>query len=252
MEKGENTIQQTPDQNTRSVSHFTFYADLVGTSALYATSPHLAYKKLNEFYNEVFFGLDAYYNGQHQRTVQMYSDSLVVTGDDPDTFLKTLAPLYMKLLSRGFLPRGGIAMGKLDFDVRITKENFKKNLPNSDVLARCISLERKVKGARIVIEREIAEPYFSHLPEWITLHGYISNPRKGDKNLVAQRSIIPLSDGSAFELLYPVLAEEDDFNIEIRKQELDYMIGALSKDVSDHHIETKKLLEHSQRRLTHH
>jgi len=69
------------------MTEFTFYADLVGTSALYASSPDQAYRKLNEYYNEVFHGLSAYYTGNVNRKVEMYSDSLVVTGDDPQIFL---------------------------------------------------------------------------------------------------------------------------------------------------------------------
>lgn len=234
------------------MSDFTFYADLVGISSLYATSPRQAYKKLNEYYNEVFHGLSAYYRGSGTRRVEMYSDSLVVTGDDPHEFLTTLAPVYMKLLSKGLLARGGIVSGKLNFEMRITTDNFQKNLPDSDVLARCVSLERKVKGARIVIEKEIGEAYFKNYPDWLTLHGYVSNPRRGQKELVTQRSIVPLPDGSAFEFLYPVAATEDDTLIERRKDELDYMIGALPREVSAHHSETKRLLEHSQRRLLDH
>lgn len=234
------------------MSDFTFYADLVGISSLYAASPQQAYEKLNEYYNEVFIGLDAYYRGSASRKVEMYSDSLVVSGDDLHEFLLTLAPLYMKLLSKGLMPRGGIASGRLNFDVRITAENFRKNLPDSDVLARCVALERKVKGARIVIESDIAKPYFDKHPDWLTLHGYASNPRRGDRVVVVQRSICPLPDGSAFEFLYPVTSAEEDILIEARKSELDYMIGALPKDVSVHHTETKRLLEHSQRRLNDH
>jgi hypothetical protein len=232
-----------------TMSDFTFYADLVGISSLYATSPHQAYEKLNEYYNEVFIGLDAYYRGSASRKVEMYSDSLVVSGDDLDEFLLTLAPLYMKLLSKGLMPRGGIAAGRLNFDMRITTENFRKNLPDSDVLARCVALERKVKGARIVIESGLAKPYFGQCQEWVTLHGYVSDPKRGDRDLVVQRSIVPLPDGSAFEILYPVIAAEEEIHIETRKSELDYMIGALPKDISVHHYETKRLLEHSQRRL---
>ena len=40
-----------------TTTQFTFYADLVGISSLYAASPAAAYKKLNTYYNDVFYGL---------------------------------------------------------------------------------------------------------------------------------------------------------------------------------------------------
>lgn len=230
------------------MSDFTFYADLVGISSLYATSPHQAYKKLSEYYTEVFIGLEPYYRVSASRRVEMYSDSLVVSGDNLRDFLVALAPLYMQLLSKGLMPRGGIAAGRLNFDMRITTENFRQNLPDSDVLARCVGLERKVKGARIVIESGLVNPYFNQCQEWVTLHGYLSDPKLGNRDFVLQRSIVPLPDGSAFEILYPIIGAAGDF-LESRKSELDYMIGALPKEMSAHHYETKRLLEHSQRRL---
>lgn len=78
---------------------FTFYGDLVGISSAYEASPEGAYQKLHEYYNEMFVGLTAYYEGYPERHVEMFSDSIVVSGDDPLEFLCTIAPVYMKLLS---------------------------------------------------------------------------------------------------------------------------------------------------------
>ena len=110
------------------MNYFTFYADLVGISSAYEASPEQAYQKLHEYYNDVFFGLSAYYEGKQDRQVEMYSDSLVVSGDDPLEFLHTIAPVYMKLLSKGLLLRGGMVAGKLSFDIRMEAKNFQKRL----------------------------------------------------------------------------------------------------------------------------
>lgn len=233
--------------------NFTYYADLVGISALYAASPAHAYEKLNEYYNTVFHGLNAYYYDSHtRRKVEMYSDSLVVPGDDPQLFLTTMAPVYMTLLSKGLLLRGGMVKGPLNFDVRITTQNFQKSLPDSDVLARCVALERKVKGARLVLSKDIAEPFFTEYSEWLTLHGYASNRRPGNADLALQRSIIPLPDGSAYELLFPVLALSEESIIDMRIKEMNYLIKQLPRDISNHHSETKALLIHGKERIKDH
>lgn len=180
----------------------------------------------------------------------MFSDSIVVRGGtDVCDFMGVIAPVYMSLLSKGLFLRGGIVEGKLEYDVRRTSENFQKRLPDSDVLARCAGFEKKVKGARLVIEKKIAHAFFNEHKDWLTLHGYSVNRRAGEKTFTAQRSIIPLADGTAYELLYPVMADSDIPTIDKRIGEFNYMIAALPHEVSVHYEETKKLLEHSKIRL---
>jgi hypothetical protein len=233
-----------------TMAHFTFYADLVGISSLYAASSEQAYKKLNEYYNEVFFGLTAFYEGKPDVQVEMFSDSMVVRGGlDACDFMKIISPVYVNLLSKGLLLRGAVVEGNLKYDARLTAENFQKQLPDSDVLARCVCLEKKVKGARLVIEKKIAEPFFANHQDWLTLHGYSANRRTGDALAVMQRSIIPLPDGEAYELLYPVVANTDILSINKRIEELDYIMSALPHEVSVHHAETKRILVHSKIRL---
>jgi hypothetical protein len=231
---------------------FTFYADLVGISALYAASPTHAYEKLNEYYNTVFYGLSAYYDGVATRKVEMYSDSLVVSGDDPQLFLSTMAPVYMTLLSKGLLLRGGMVRGRLGFDVRITTQNFQKSLPDSDVIARCVALERKVKGARFLVSSDIAESFFQTIRTWLTLQGYAADRRPGISELLLQRALVPLADGTAYELLFPVLALTEADTIKRRVEEMNYQIKQLPRDVSAHHSDTKTLLLHSEERLKDH
>jgi hypothetical protein len=235
-----------------TMSNFTFYADLVGISSLYATSPKQAYEKLNNYYNIVFQGLAAFYFNTPDRKVEMFSDSLVVTGDDVHDFVTAMAPVYMSLLAEGLLLRGGLVDGPLTFDVRITTTNFQKKLPDSDVLARCVAFERKVKGARLVVESSIAEQFLQQYPEWQTLHGYATNRRPGQKEIAIQRALIPLPDGSAYELLYPVVAQKQVRAVEKQMSELDYMILALPSEVANHYTETKRLLAHSKARLEDH
>jgi len=158
----------------------------------------------------------------------------------------------MTLLKKGLLLRGGIVEGPLTFDLRITTSNFQKNLPNSDVLARCVAMEKKVKGARLVLSTEIAEPFFEVCLDWLTLQGYASDPHRGNADLLLQRSLVPLPDGSAYDLLFPVLALSEDAIIDKRIKEMNYLIKHLPRDISKHHLDTKALLRHSKVRIKDH
>ena len=235
-----------------NVNEFTFFGDLVGISSLYAATPKGAYHSLNEYYNTVFYGLDAYYNGYPTRKVEMYSDSLMVTGDDPASFVETMAPVYANLLSQGLLLRGGMAVGLLEFDLRITQENFAKALPKTDVLARAASLEKRVKGSRFLLDSTLANHLMARRPNWLSLAGYARAPMLGDDQWVLQRSLAPLADGSAWEVLFPLLAHLEEEIITKRQSELDYLAVAAGKDVAVHFADTKVMLEHSKLRLRHH
>lgn len=209
---------------------FTFYADLVGISSLYRSDGNMAYNALNEFYNEVFFGLDSFHRADQQnREVHMLSDSILVSGEDIQSFVEAMAPVYANLLKKGLLLRGGAVRGKIRWDTRIESQNFRKNLPESDVLARAASLEKQVKGARFLLDRELAGFLLSVVPEWLSDQGYLRDRRSGQSELIIQRSIKPLSNGAAYEVLYPLLAhwENEEFvreleilrNLELGKEE---------------------------------
>jgi hypothetical protein len=235
-----------------AINEFTFYGDLVGISSLYAATPKGAYNALNDYYNIVFHGLDAYYHGHPDRKVEMFSDSIVVTGDDPCLFVQTMAPVYSNLLAKGLLLRGGMAEGKLDFDMRVTVQNFRKMLPRTDVLAKAASLERKVKGCRFLIDTKLANHLMRPCPEWLSLAGYARDPKAGQSEWVLQRALAPLPDGSSWEVLFPLLAELEDELIAKRQDEMDYLALAAGKDISAHFADTKSMLEHSKVRLKHH
>jgi len=238
--------------NNPNPDHFTYYGDLVGISSLYASSPQGAYNALNEYYNEVFSGLAAYYEGQDGRDVEMFSDSLVVRGDDPVSFIETMAPVYGNLLSKGLLLRGGMVSGKFSLDVRVTAKNFQKWLPDSDALARAAGMERIAKGARFLVESNLAVGMMSPRPSWLSPQGYFSDPQPGQKNLIFQRSLAPLGSGASWEVLYPVLAGIENIQIDSWIERLDYLALVAGDEFSKHHKETQALLRHSKIRLAHH
>jgi hypothetical protein len=232
--------------------HFTYLGDLVGISSLYASSPEGAYNALNDYYNEVFFGLQDYYTDKEQRKIEMFSDCLIITGDDPDAFIKSMSAVYGNLISKGLLLRGGMVTGSLDFDMRVTASNFKKRLPSTDVLARTVSLERMVKGARFLVESAIAERFMAPHPAWLTPQGYINDPQSGRKELVVQRSLCTLPNGGAWEVIYPVLSEIEEVQISSWIEKVGYLSSVAGDEGGRHYLETRKLLEHARVRLGHH
>src|SRR4051812_28748162 len=122
--------------NGIDAGEFTYCGDLVGTSTLYANAPGEAYQFLNEFYNTVFGGLAAYQQQGHHRNVYMFSDSLIVSGDDCAAFFRSMCGVHMALLASCLLLRGGMVKGRLQSDPRHTREDFAKMLPQGDSLAR--------------------------------------------------------------------------------------------------------------------
>ncbi len=231
---------------------FTYYGDLLGISNLYTGNPAKAYEALNQYDNEVYLGLEPYFQGHQSRQVEMFSDSLIVTGDDPVEFLSTMAPVYCNLLAKGLFLRGGIVEGLLEKDLRMTTSNFRKNLPTTDVLARAVRLEHKVKGARLVVEQKLALQLIQPQENWMTLVDYARDPKSGERDLLFQRAIVPLDDGSASEVLYPLLAELDDETVSRRVKELAYLKVATAPEIAKHYEETDRLLKHSRMRLAHH
>lgn len=85
---------------------FTFYGDLLGISGYYKLSPEIAKEKLHEFYNTVFYSLPDYCNENHNFKVNMFSDSLLVSGDNAKIGLEKIHNVYIKLLHKNILLRG--------------------------------------------------------------------------------------------------------------------------------------------------
>lgn len=235
-----------------SVTEFTYCGDLVGVTSLYTSTAEGAYNVLNDFYNTVFHGLKPYHSKKtSSRKVKMFSDTLIVSGNDPDEFIRTLSPVYTTLVSKGILLRGGMVEGRLTPELRITTNNFEKFLPNSDVFARAASLEKKVKGARFLVDHAIANMLIQPKPEWLVLSNYARNPAKGDRNFDLQRSVTPGGDGTYYEILYPILSGLEDRDFIQRNEQLGFLSKSVPKEVANHFSDTAKVFECSKLRLEH-
>lgn len=232
--------------------YFTYYGDLVGIKALYKKGSQSAYNKLSDYYNTVFHGLEAYHSAnKDNRKVTMFSDSLLVTGDDPAAFIRALAPVYNTLAAKELLLRGGMVKGRLTKDARLETSNFEKFLPDSDVLARAASMESEVKGARFLLDHQMAKLMIQPKAEWLTIEGYESNPDEENRDLAFQRSIVPVKDCDCYEILYPLL---DDLEGEIyarRIAQLAKLEEAVPEHAKPHYSETSKVFECSKKRLLH-
>ncbi len=183
--------------------HFTFYGDLLGIAAAYQLGPQVAYEKLNRFYNTVFEGLAPLCDEDPNRTkVNLFSDSLVVWGSGVPEILQVLQRVYLELFRQGLLLRGALVSGALEREPRVEVRNLVKFLPTNDTLARAVGLEKTVKGARLLIQTELARRLLGLYPAWLTLEGYIDHRYDGVREDSILRRICPTPSGTSYELLY--------------------------------------------------
>src|SRR6266481_759261 len=182
---------------------FTFYGDLLGIGAAYQLSPQAAYEKLNKFYNTVFNRFGPICAGPSGRVhVQMYSDSIVAWGSAVLEILKTLQQVYLDLIGRNLLLRGALVDSALEKEPRVEVRHFRKFLPTNDTLARAVGLEKTVKGARLLIESNLAGKLLKSCPDWLTVEGYMEHPHSNVPASSVLRRICPAPSGKSYELLY--------------------------------------------------
>ena len=235
---------------------FTYYGDLLGISGYYKLSPALAKEKLNDFYNTVFFSLSDYCKNNPNVKVHMFSDSMLFYGDDPIIALEQLHRIYVKLIHKGLLLRGAIVNGRLNFQIRTELENFEKQLPQDDTLARAVGLESTKKGARLLIEPKLAETILSDHTEWLTIEGYVNhqhdNPYSSISYSDIKRRIIPTPEQDAYECLYFWIChselEHQNIDYEVKIKDLEEIKGMLGENISVHYKDTIDLLRRCNKR----
>lgn len=223
---------------------FTFYGDLLGIGKAYNLSPDAAYDKLNFFYNTAFEIFK-----QRQEKIFMFSDSIFITGTNAHEVLSAIGNVFLKLLENHLLIKGAMIKDEVRYDIRITRENFEKRLPTENIFARAVGLEKKFKGARLLIEPELAEILLGNSPEWKTIEGYNSNISKYD---LAQNSplrrICPTSDNSEYEYLYcwdknKPLDEYDKLSTEMNNIKIMY-----DEEIGKQYTETISVIKRSKAR----
>ena len=205
---------------------FTFYGDLLGIGSAYKLGAKTAYDKLNAFYNESFRTLTPGY------TVEMYSDSLLVIGDDATNALTDIALLFANLVRRGLLLRGAMVKGRLSYQARVTRQDFQKHLPEDDTLARAVGLEKSQRGSRFLIEPALANDLLRDNPDWLSLEGYIRSINAQCNSQL--RRICPTPDNNSFEYLY-YWTDEIEFDEYVRRiKDLKDVMVMYDKPIREH------------------
>ncbi len=232
---------------------FTFFGDLLGISSIYKLSSDKAYEKLNEFYNTTFSTLEEKCTVKDSFEVSMFSDSLIAYGDDAENALKVFSVIFMKLLNKGLLLRGAMVKGRLTFDPRLDRSNFRKMLPQDDTLARVVGLGNTQKGARFLVETHLAQELLRSAPEWLTHDGYV-------RQLYEQqipydhilRRLCPTPDSTAFEVLYFWVCNSESGQIKIdypaKRDELCEIQKMVDEGAGKHYKATFDLLRRCENR----
>lgn len=234
---------------------FTYYGDLLGVSNYYRIDADQAYQKLNFFYNETYRTLRELSNKPgYDLRVYLFSDSIFITGNLLGSTLQHLSYLYSILFQNNLLLRGAVVHGLLNFDPRIELQNMVKQLPDSDVLFRAVELEKRNKGARLVMEKKLAQIM---LPKkWHTTEGYIQNIV--DKNISIDsilRKIRLTPTWGAYEFLWPLTDIEEFQDKQVKFYYKDYIkkINLLKrivpKEASLNIKETKDLFDNIKEEL---
>lgn len=230
---------------------FTYYGDLLGISSLYKLSPAIAKKKLNDFYNTVFITIGAWAKNK-SIDVLMFSDGLLIYGNGAVEALDKLSLVYLKLIQKGLLLRGSIVKQKLDFEPRLTYDNFQKMLPKDDTLARAVGLSSTQKGARFLVEIDLARNIFKNNPDWLTHDGYVKSAQNNIPYESILRRICPTPDNTAYEVLY-FWGVSDEISLrsqnhkELRLQ-LEEIRRMVRKYISGHYEDTVALLKRCETR----
>jgi hypothetical protein len=230
------------------IMEFTYYGDLLGIGNYYTLGPSTAHKKLDSFYYKTFSALRDFVRRNQRNKVEMFSDSLFIVGVDAMDALRELNLLHSNLLCDDLFLRGGIVEGYLSFEPRFTVENFHKNLPKDEKLAKAVGLEKTYKGARLIIENTMAEHLLEDQPDWLTNEGYMStktsNPHVDD----ILRKIAPTPDYKGYELLYYWTPSIKAIDFRARIDHLKKLRKMQDEPIAVHTLETIRLIERSEYR----
>jgi hypothetical protein len=230
---------------------FTYYGDLLGISGYYRLNPDVAKEKLNQFYDITFESLSEYCRKNDSSKVAMFSDSLLFYGDDVTTALEQLHSVYVRLMRKGLLLRGAIVRSKLQFEPHLTFENYEKRLPQDDTLARVAGLESTKKGARLLMENQLAADLLKKFPEWLTQEGYVMSFNNKHYAAVPGSSILrrisPTPEQDTYEYLYFWMSQEHmaylGLDREVNARDLEVIRSMSSESISAHYKETIELLK---------
>lgn len=236
---------------------FTFYGDLLGVSNLYNVDSYLAKKKLNQFYNLIY---DKFKEMAKDRKINifLFSDSMFITGSMVKITIMKLADIYNELLDKNILFKGAMVSGALSYDKRIQLKRLQKRLPVDDVLFRAASLEKRIIGMRLFIEKKLAKRILPKAwwsedlyEEHVGLRGYSKDDFR--------RRIVLTNDFNAYEYLWPhtwglstfTKKELENFEMKFLKhpyQKIKERLSQIPKEARIHLKETLELFKRAEYR----
>ena len=232
--------------------NFTYYGDLLGVSNYYRQNPEMAYNRLNVFYSTTFNYLRPFCRKNCDVHVNMFSDSILIWGNNAAEIIKQLQGLYIKLISKQLFFRGAIVSGTLEWDPRIVLDNFSKLLPINDKLARAVGLEKTQKGARLLIEKSLAVQLLEPVDIWLTPDGYQQNINPNISIDDMRRRICLTPDHETYEYLYFWRTHNPIGNDGYKLNQVIKKLTAISEDFKDdiavHYTETSNLYKRCQSR----
>ena len=135
-------------------------------------------------------------------------------------------------------------------------------MADDDSLARAVGLESTKKGARLLIEPQLAENMLAEYPEWLTHEGYINTqghsniPNRNHYTGVSYESVLrriaPTPEQDSYECLYFWTCHRslghDDIDYEVKIDDLDEIKGMLGENIANHYGETIALLRRCNKR----
>lgn len=237
---------------------FTFYGDLLGTSNFFSVNMDLAIDRLHYYYNtvfEIFKDVCQQFN-KKELSIFLFSDSIFVTGDKLKTSILHLAHLYRLLFWKQIFLRGAMVNGRLEYEPRVELRNLTKKLPMGDVLFRAVALEKYAKGARLLIDKDLARILLPK--EWLTDELYSKHVTTHSiNNDDFRRRIVLHREWRSYEYLWPwkpgprKYPRGDSEMVQLMRDPdttLSRLAMRVPRVVSHHYIETKDLFEFAEQR----
>lgn len=208
---------------------YTYYGDLLAISYLYDTNESATKMVLDRFYQLIF---DKFQGScvNKQTQVTLFSDTLIITGQDLKQLFLTVEKVYRTLSHQGIFLRGAVVKGKLEFEPKVVVDNMTKHLPSGNVLYRAVRLEKKGKGPRFFVEEDIVKDIMPK--EWLISNQYETNIciEKIKENDFRRKIVQTIEKKEVYEYLWPCLLREIDEKIDSARKDIS---KAFSKELSD-------------------
>jgi hypothetical protein len=223
---------QEPLKQSNIMIHvpYVYYGDLLGISTAYECGLDKAKSKLHRFYDEAFHCFSKIKTQDASCNIELFSDSILVSGVDVISFIECMADFYNTLLSYNIMLRGGVVEGIIEYEPKLSCNKSSNRILTQDVLFRASVLQKKCKGARFIIEEKLLNKNEEIGTHFFNTKNKVSGINKSGKNI--------------FEILYPIISGVESCIINKRIGALKEMLASQTDEtVKKHFSETILLLQ---------